>query len=109
MKTNNVYDNAPLCLCLGKTPNIRIMAFLIAHPEMDYTKAELARFTDMARQTAYKAVDDLHRFGLIVPNRRIANGTLYRLNVCETSDALILFNHLLVNVIIEEEKKKAQK
>jgi len=95
---------APLCEMLGETPTLRLLAFLIAHANFDYSKAELARNLNLSRQTIYKALEPLLKFNIVVESRKIGNTTLYKLSPdSEPVNAFIGLNETIVSFIIDNE------
>ena len=101
----NYLENSPLCLSLGNTPALIILSFLIAHRNFDYSKTEISRNTGLARQTVYRGLEPLERFGMIKENRKIGQTTLYTLDgESEAVEDLIKFNKSIVKLIVNEGK-----
>lgn len=97
-------NNSPLCISLGDTPILQVLSFFLAHQDFDYSKTELAKNTDLSRQTIYKALEPLLDFEMVVKSRKIANTTLYKINRdSETIKAIQDFNDAIVNIIVEQE------
>ncbi len=83
---------------------MQVLSFFLAHQDFDYSKTELAKNTDLSRQTIYKALEPLLDFEMVVKSRKIANTTLYKINRdSETIKAIQDFNDAIVNIIVEQE------
>lgn len=99
-------NKSPLCESLGETPTLQLLSFLLAHRDFDYSKTELAKNIESARQTIYKALEPLLKFGLVVASRKIGNTTLYKLNQnSDPAKAIEKYNASIVELIIKEQKK----
>jgi len=99
------YDNTPLCKVLGPTPTLELLSFMLAHKSFDYSKTELAKNTEMTRQTVYRALEPLEQFSLVRESRKIGRMTMYQLNEnSELLKSIEKFNNLTVRKIIEAEK-----
>lgn len=98
-------ENSPLCVALGKTPTMVILSFFMAHRDFDYTKTDIAKNTGLSRQTVYRGLAPLERFGLIKKNRKLGATTLYVLNgESEVVQNIVHFNKSIVKLLIEEQK-----
>ena len=86
----------------GDAPQNQVLSFLFAHPDSDYSKTELASLTRLSRPTIYQALEPLLRFDLVIVSRKIANTTLYRLNV----DSVFVKTLLTLNEDITADKHR---
>jgi DNA-binding GntR family transcriptional regulator len=99
--------NSPLCRSLGETAPLQLLSFFIAHREFDYSKTELAKNLEISRQTIYKALEPLLKYGMVIKSRKIGNTTLYKLNInSESVKAIHNFNETIIDIIVSEEIKK---
>lgn len=68
----------------GKTPELRILDFLIENNIFDFTKTEIAEGSDISRPTLYKVWEKLVKTGLVVKTRtrKFASLTNFHPLVC---------------------------
>ena len=64
----------------GDTPLLRVIEFLLMHPDFDYTKSFIAKETGISRITMERTLKKLIRNDLIDKTRTIGNAEWYRLN-----------------------------
>lgn len=96
--------NTLLIEVLGNTPTIKLLSFFLGHPQLDYSKNELAKTIDQSRQTVYKAIIPLIDFDLITKSRRIGHTQLYKLNQgSDQVNAIERFNRLIVDQVVDNE------
>jgi predicted DNA-binding protein YlxM (UPF0122 family) len=91
------FDDLSIFRCLGSTPQLKVIMLFLEHPNDDFTKTEIAKYADMARQTVYVAIKPLLLYDIIRVHRQIANTKLYRLHQGEVTKLLIQLNHKLNN------------
>ena len=104
--------NSPLTITLGDTPQNKVLSFLFSHHDFDYSKSDLAKMTNLSRQTIYTALKPLLRFDLVIVTRRIANTTLYTLNMnSKPIKALLSYNKAIIKDEhrFDNDKKKIRK
>jgi len=65
----------------GKTPELKILDFLLDNNIFDYTKTEIARGAKMTRPTLYKVWSKMIKTGLVVKTRKINRTQLYKINL----------------------------
>ncbi|MBL7169847.1 MAG: winged helix-turn-helix transcriptional regulator [Candidatus Aenigmarchaeota archaeon] len=65
----------------GKTPELRIIDFLLDNNIFDYTKTEIARGAGITRPTLYKVWNKLVKAGLVIETRKINRTQLYKINL----------------------------
>ena len=103
--------NCPLTTLLGDSPQNQVLSFFFEHRDSDFTKTELAKYTHLSRQSIYNALEPLLRFDMVLESRKIANSTLYRLNVDSKSvKALCSFNEAINTDVhrFEYDRKKIE-
>ncbi len=99
--------NSPLIVTMGDTPMTRILSFLIAHKDLDYSKTDLANYTELSRQSIYKGIDPLLKYGIIHSNRKIGNTELYQINFDSPPVKSILsYVNRIVSISIEKQKTR---
>jgi len=92
---------------LGDSAEMRIIDFLIEHRWSDYTKTEIARWCEISRPTLYKIWPNLEKNKIIIPTRKLARATLYKLNEeNELVKALAEVDRILMKKVFEEVEKK---
>lgn len=67
-------------MALGNSPKIRLLDFFLENDVFDYTKSEIAGQTGISRVTLNMMWPELVKNKILIPKRKIANATLYRLN-----------------------------
>ncbi len=65
----------------GKTPELRMLDFLIENNIFDFTKTEIAEGSGISRPTLYKVWEKLVKTGLVVKTRKINRTQLYKINL----------------------------
>ena len=65
---------------LGNLPVIRILDFLLDHPGLDYTKSEIAGYTQVGSTVIKKGFNCLEQCGIVTETRRIGGVPLYTLD-----------------------------
>lgn len=65
----------------GKTPELRVMDFLIDNNIFDFTKTEIAKGAGITRPTLYKFWDKMEKNRLVVKSRKINRTQLYKVNL----------------------------
>lgn len=75
-----VEEKSVLTECLGDTPIIRIMDFLLENHLFDYSKKQIIDETGMAKATFYKYWGKLVQLGIVTPTRSFGKTKLYKLN-----------------------------
>ena len=66
---------------VGRTPQLRVIDFLIENRIFDYSKSEISEATGVSRMTLDKVWGELVSNGIIVETRKIGRATLYKLNM----------------------------
>ncbi len=64
----------------GDTPFNRVFDMLLDHPNLDYSKKELAGLSGMSESTLYGMWNKLERLGIVIPTRKFGKAQLYKLN-----------------------------
>jgi len=62
------------------TPITRILEFLIIHDSWDYTKTEIAEYSNVGWSTLNRHWEKIESLGLVKETRKIGRATLYKLN-----------------------------
>lgn len=65
----------------GKTPELRVIDFLLDNNIFDYTKTEIAKGARITRPTLYRFWDKLEKAGLVKKTRKINRTQLYKINL----------------------------
>lgn len=65
----------------GKTPELKVIEFLLDNNTFDYTKKEIANGAGISRPTLYRFFDKLVDSGLVIKTRKIKGTQLYKLNL----------------------------
>jgi predicted transcriptional regulator len=88
----------------GNYPRIRVIDLLLSHPYTEYTKIDIAECSDVARGTLYGFFEELTKYKLIKPTRKIGNTQLYSIDMdSQVVKALSAFQILLASKVIENE------
>jgi DNA-binding GntR family transcriptional regulator len=83
---------------LGNLPVIRILDFLIDHPNNDYTRAEIAHYAQVGPTAMKEGFKCLEQCGIVIETRRIAGVPLYHIDAHnEMTQALIEFDEALTD------------
>jgi len=64
----------------GDTPQVRLLDFLAANLEFDYTITQMSAFAGLSRPTVYGLVERLAGDGLLVHTRTIGRSRFYRID-----------------------------
>ena len=81
----------------------KILDVLLDHPNVGYSKKELAEAAGISRSALYNAWPALERYEIVIEKKKYGGTTLYRLN----SDSEIV--NQLGKIIDEKEERKAVK
>ena len=65
----------------GENPFVKVMDFLIENYIFDYSKTEVAKEVGISRMTIEPLWQTLIKQKIIIKTKKIANATLYRLNI----------------------------
>lgn len=88
----------------GNYPRIRVIDLLLSHPYTEYTKKDMAECSGVARGTLYEFFDELTKYKLIKPTRKIGNTQLYIIDMNSPAvKALNAFQNILAATGIGEE------
>jgi DNA-binding transcriptional ArsR family regulator len=101
LKANDFYKNRPFELAFHSSL-ARILDFLIAYREFDYSEAEIARKTSLAYKTVTKAISSLLEQGLIKENRTMGRSVMYKIGDTDRAQTLIQFFDLTLKSRIEK-------
>ncbi|HWG91254.1 MAG TPA: helix-turn-helix domain-containing protein [Candidatus Thermoplasmatota archaeon] len=66
---------------LGDHPEVRVLEFLSAHQEFDYTITDLARHSGVSRPATYKVVSRFLKQGILRKTRKVGASQFYALAV----------------------------
>ncbi len=74
-------EEKPLLLeCLGDTPILRMLDFLIENRLFDYSKKQIIEETGLSKVTFYKYWGKILELKLVMPTRSFGKATLYKIN-----------------------------
>ena len=76
----------------------KILDFLLAHTEYDYSISDLGRFSGLSFKTALKEVNMLREWGILKEPRIVGKAKLYRIS--KTSALARQINKVAVDIII---------
>ena len=98
---------------LGNLPVIKILDFLIDHPNNDYIRAEIAHYTQVGPTAMKEGFKCLEQCGIVIETRRIAGVPLYTLDTdSEMTQSMIEFDEALTDYctdkILDAEVKKIE-
>jgi hypothetical protein len=83
---------------LGNLPVIRILDFLIDNPTNDYTRAEIAHYTQVGPTAMKEGFKCLEQCGIVIETRKIGGVPLYTLDIdSEMTQSLIEFDQALTD------------
>lgn len=83
---------------LGNLPVIKILDFLVDNPNQDYTRAEIAHYTQVGPTAMKDGFKCLEQCGIVIETRRIAGVSLYHIDAYnEMTQALIEFDEALTD------------
>ena len=84
---------------VGRTPQLRVIDFLIENRLFDYSKSDISGATGVSRMTLDKVWGELVSNGIVTETRKIGRATLYKLN---TDSPLVLGLIELDRIITKE-------
>jgi len=64
----------------GDSPQVRLLDFLAANLEFDYTITQMSAFAGLSRPTVYSLVERLAGAGLLVQTRTVGRSRFYRID-----------------------------
>lgn len=106
MKKETKMEYGEFCKIFGKTPRNKILEFLLALRNLDYTIGDIAKETGLNRATTYNTMEELIKQGIIKPTRKVSGGQLYAMNIekKEVKALIETFNKVLKKILIEHKK-----
>ena len=66
---------------LGDSAIIKVLDFLTLNRRLDYSKADIARYSGIGWKTLFRVFPLLERYELVKMTRRVGRARLYRLNM----------------------------
>lgn len=90
LKDDSFYSSRPFEQIFRSTV-ARILDFLIAYREFDYSEAEISRKTSLSYKTVTKAVSSLLEQELIKENRKMGRSSMYKISDSDRAQILIQF------------------
>jgi len=87
----------------GEGPQVKLIDFLVANPEEELSKTQMAQGSKITRPTLYKLLDELLAEELVIKTRKVGNIQLY-----QTNNELPLIKHLtsLQELLLDREMEK---
>jgi hypothetical protein len=73
-------DKSVLLECLGESPEIRIMDFLIENQIFDYSKKQIIEGTGLARATFFAHWENIEKFRVVKVSRKFGKAKLFQLD-----------------------------
>ena len=91
---------------MGDTPKIKVMEFLIAGRELDYSISDIAEGAGIGRTTLFRIWNDFVELEIVKHTRDIGNAKLYRLNLANPFARKIadLFDALVIEPLNKKKK-----
>ena len=74
-------DDSLLLYYLGKSPELRVIGFLLENTLFDFSRKEILEEIGMSKSTLYRILPKLLRTEIIRITRRIGKAPLYQINV----------------------------
>jgi hypothetical protein len=65
----------------GDYPFIRVLDFLIENDIFDYSKKDIARYSNVAWNTLEKFFDKMVEGGIVIKTRKVGKSEMYKLNL----------------------------
>ncbi|MBI5227704.1 hypothetical protein HY988_03905 [Candidatus Micrarchaeota archaeon] len=84
----------------------KVLEYLIDFPEIDFSKADIARECNLQWQTVNEIFPLLERWGFVEKTRSIGRAELYKVN--ESSKALIYLHKFALQVAAKENEDIAE-
>ena len=66
---------------LGDSAIIKVLDFLTLNRRLDYSKADIARYSEIGWKTLFRVFPLLEKYELVKMTRRVGRAQLYRLNM----------------------------
>jgi hypothetical protein len=104
-----------LVQCLGNSPKLRIIDFLIDNRPFDYSKKEIIEGSGTGKVTFFKVWKELVEFGIVQQTRKYGKAILFKLNEeNEIVKKLLVLEYSLIKqtmnkAVTESEVKNPQK
>lgn len=96
-------DGTPLTELFGDGPKVKILAALLADPDLDHNVTDIARLSGVTRKTVYKHLDDLLSLGVVEKTRETGNSPRYKLETDnEATKLLAQLEWELIDLAFEE-------
>lgn len=73
-------EETPLTILFGDGPKVRILAALLADPELDHNVTEIAEMAGVSRNTVYRHLDDLLDIGVVRKTRETGGSPRYKID-----------------------------
>ena len=98
-----------LVQCLGNSPKLRIIDFLIDNRPFDYSKKEIIEGSGMGKVTFYKVWEELIKFGIMQQTRKYGKAKLFKLNEdSEVVKKLLVLNYSLIKQTMDKAVKESE-
>jgi len=92
-----------LVQCLGNSPKLRIIDFLIDNRPFDYSKKEIIEGSGMGKVTFFKVWKELVMFGIVQQTRKYGKAKLFKLNEGnEIVKKLLVLNYSLIKQAMDK-------
>ncbi len=97
-----------LLRALGRSPQLRILDFLLDNKPFDFSKKEIIEELGMSKTTFYRVWKELEALGIVKVSRKFGKTRLYKINEeNELVKSLMKIERLLISKAAEESVKKA--
>ncbi len=95
------------CELFGATPRNRILEFFLEMRELDFAMCDVIEETGLNKATAYSTMEELVKYQIIIPTRKVGKTQLYKLNINRDDVQLLIeiFNKILRRMARKYEEK----
>lgn len=88
----------------GSSPRVKVIDLFISHPEIEYTKTDIANYSGIARSTLYDFLEELEEYGLVKKSKKVGNAQLYMVNMdSEVTKLISAFQLSLAEIEIKKQ------
>jgi Fe2+ or Zn2+ uptake regulation protein len=93
----------------GSSPRVKVIDLFISHPWTEYTKTDIANYSQIARSTLYDFLEELEDYNLIKKTKKVGNAQLYMANMdSEVSKLISAFQLSLAEIEIKKQTEEAK-
>ncbi len=89
IKDAKALENAPLEILFTNNATAKILDFIIAYQEWDYSISDIARYSGVSVKSVERELPKLLHYGFIVETRRVGRAKMYKFNKDDKISTLI--------------------